>query len=76
MSIAVFYTNYSDLPYQVSTTAGGGGFNTVNIIVDQTSMGFEWEGIWQVTDAFRLHSTPRLHRRRRATTRTRPRSRR
>ena len=57
MSVAVFYTNYSDLPYQVSTTAGGGGFNTVNIIVDQTSMGVEWEGIWQVTDAFRLHST-------------------
>jgi iron complex outermembrane receptor protein len=41
----------------VSTTAGGGGFNTVNIIVDQTSMGVEWEGIWQATDAFRLHST-------------------
>jgi iron complex outermembrane receptor protein len=57
MSVSVFYTNYSDLPYQVSTTAGGGGFNTVNIIVDQTSMGVEWEGIWQVTDAFRLHST-------------------
>ena len=57
MSVAVFYTDYSDLPYQVSTTAGGGGFTTVNIIVDQTSMGVEWEGIWQVTDAFRLHST-------------------
>jgi iron complex outermembrane recepter protein len=57
MSVSVFYTNYSDLPYQVSTTAGGGGFNTVNIIVDQTSMGVEWEGVWQVTDAFRLHST-------------------
>jgi iron complex outermembrane recepter protein len=57
MSVSVFYTDYSDLPYQVSTTAGGGGFNTVNIIVDQTSMGVEWEGIWQVTDAFRLHST-------------------
>ena len=28
MSVSVFYTNYSDLPYQVSTTAGGGGFNT------------------------------------------------
>ena len=24
MSVSVFYTNYSDLPYQVSTTAGGG----------------------------------------------------
>jgi iron complex outermembrane receptor protein len=52
----VFYTDYSDLPYQVSSTQGG-GFSTVNFIVDQTSMGFEWEGIWQATDAFRLHST-------------------
>ena len=25
-------------------------------------MGFEWEGIWQVTEAFRIHSTPGLHR--------------
>jgi len=57
MSVAVFYTDYSDLPYQVSTTAGGGGFNTVNIIVDQTSQGVEWEGLWQATDWFRLHST-------------------
>jgi iron complex outermembrane receptor protein len=57
MSIAVFYTDYSDLPYQVSTTAGGGGFNTVNIIVDQTSMGVEWEGVWQATDWFSLQST-------------------
>lgn len=57
MSISVFYTDYSDLPYQVSTTAGGGGFNTANIIVDQTSQGIEWESIWQVTDNFRLHTT-------------------
>jgi iron complex outermembrane recepter protein len=57
MSVAVFHTEYSDLPYQVSTTAGGGGFNTVNIIVDQVSQGVEWEGIWQATDAFRLHSS-------------------
>jgi len=57
MSIAVFYTDYSDLPYQVSTTAGGGGFNTENIIVDQTSMGIEWESTWLVTDAFRLYAT-------------------
>jgi iron complex outermembrane receptor protein len=56
MSIAVFYTDYSDLPYQVSTTAGG-GFTTVNIIVDQVSQGIEWEGTWVVTDNFRLHST-------------------
>ncbi len=57
MSVAVFYTDYSDLPYQVSTTAGGGGFNTENIIVDQTSMGIEWESTWLVTDAFRLYAT-------------------
>ncbi len=56
MSIAVFYTDYSDLPYQVSTTSGG-GFSTTNIIVDQTSQGVEWEGTWLVTDNFRLHST-------------------
>ena len=57
MSIAVFYTEYKDLPYQVSTTAGGGGFNTANIIVDQTSKGVEWESTWAVTDAFRLYAT-------------------
>jgi len=57
MSIAVFYTDYSDLPYQVSTTSGGGGFNTVNIIVDQTSQGVEWESTWAVGDNFRLHAT-------------------
>jgi len=56
MSIAVFYTEYSDLPYQVSTTSSG-GFATTNIIVDQTSQGVEWEGIWQANDWFRLHST-------------------
>jgi iron complex outermembrane receptor protein len=57
MSVAVFYTDYSDLPYQVSEALPGAGFDTRNILVDQTSMGFEWEGIWQVTDAFRIHST-------------------
>jgi len=57
MSVAVFYTDYSDLPYQVSETIPGAGFNTQNILVDQTSMGFEWEGTWQVSDAFRIHST-------------------
>ena len=57
MSIAVFYTDYSDLPYQVSTTGGGGGFTTVNIIVDQTSTGIEWESTWQVLENFRLYTT-------------------
>jgi iron complex outermembrane receptor protein len=55
MSLAVFYTDYSDLPYQVSSSVGG-GFNTVNIIVDQTSSGVEWESTWAPTDRFRLHA--------------------
>jgi iron complex outermembrane receptor protein len=57
MSVAVFYTDYSDLPYQVSETIPGAGFDTRNIFVDQTSLGFEWEGTWLITDAFRIHST-------------------
>ena len=56
MGIAVFYTDYSDLPYQVSTTEGA-GFNTVNIIVDQTSAGVEWESAWAPTDSFVLYTT-------------------
>jgi iron complex outermembrane receptor protein len=51
MSVAVFYTDYTDLPYQVSTTAGV-GFDTRNIIVDQTSTGVEFEGTWAITDGF------------------------
>jgi len=56
MSIAVFYTDYSDLPYQVSETTTT-GFDTRNIIVDQISQGIEWESIWQVADNFRLQTT-------------------
>ena len=56
MSISVFYTDYTDLPYQVSSTLGG-GFSTEIIIVDQTSQGVEWESTWAVTDNFRLHTT-------------------
>lgn len=56
MSIALFYTDYTDLPYQVSSSTGG-GFNTVNLIVDQTSTGFEWESAWAVTDNFMLYTT-------------------
>ena len=56
MSIAVFNTEYKKLPYQVSTTVGG-GFNTQSIIVDQTSRGVEWESAWAVTDNFRLYTT-------------------
>ena len=62
LSIAVFNTEYSDLPYQVSTTTGA-GFNTQSIIVDQTSQGVEWESTWAATDNFRLHTTAGLHRR-------------
>ena len=56
MSVAVFYTDYSDLPYQVSTTQGG-GFDTRNIIVDQTSIGIEWESLWAITDDFTLQTS-------------------
>ena len=56
MSAVVFFTQYSDLPYQVSTTAGA-GFNTVNLIVDQDSFGFEWESTAYFTDNFLFHAT-------------------
>jgi len=56
MSIAVFWTDYSDLPYQVSTTTGA-GFDTRNIIVDQRSTGFEWEGTWYANRSFLIHSS-------------------
>jgi iron complex outermembrane receptor protein len=56
MSVAAFWTDYSDLPYQVSTTTGA-GFDTRNIIVDQRSIGFEWEGTWFATRSFLLHSS-------------------
>ena len=56
LSIAVFDTEYSDLPYQVSSTTGA-GFNTQSIVVDQTSRGAELEGTWAATDNFRIHAT-------------------
>jgi len=56
MSVAVFYTQYTDLPYQVSTTQGA-GFDTRNIIVDQDSLGFEWESSLLISDSFLLHAT-------------------
>ncbi len=56
MSISVFHTEYTDLPYQVSSTTGA-GFSTESIIVDQTSQGVEWESAWAVTDNFRLYTT-------------------
>jgi iron complex outermembrane receptor protein len=56
MSAALFFTQYSDLPYQVSTTSGG-GFSTTNLIVDQDSFGFEWESTMYLTDQFLFHAT-------------------
>ena len=56
MSIALFNTNYDDLPYQVSTTSEG-GFDTRNLVVSQTSRGIEWEGTAYITDNFSIHSS-------------------
>ncbi len=56
MSIALFNTDYDDLPYQVSTTAEG-GFNTTNLVVKQRSRGIEWEGTAYITDNFKLHTS-------------------
>ncbi|HLA71111.1 MAG TPA: TonB-dependent receptor [Steroidobacteraceae bacterium] len=56
LSIALFNTKYTDLPYQVSTTTGA-GFSTQSIVVDQTSRGAELETTWAATDNFRLHVT-------------------
>ncbi len=56
MSAVVFFTQYKDLPYQISTTAGG-GFSTTNAIVDQDSTGFEWENTLYLTDNFLFHAT-------------------
>jgi len=56
LSIAFFYTDYSELPYQVSSSTGL-GFNTVNIFVDQTSTGFEWQSNWAPNDRFNLYTT-------------------
>ena len=55
-SIAVFYTDYTDLPYQVSSTTGT-GFSTESIIVDQTSKGIELENTFQFGSYFRVHTT-------------------
>lgn len=56
MSAALFFTQYSDLPYQVSSTSGG-GFSTTNLVVDQDSFGFEWESTALLTDNFQLHAS-------------------
>lgn len=56
MGLSIFLTEYSDLPYQVSTTSGA-GFDTRNIIVDQQSIGFELEGRVLISDMFSVHSS-------------------
>ena len=56
MSAAVFTTNYTDLPYQVSESSAG-GFSTFAVVVDQTSTGFEWESTAYFNDNFLLHAT-------------------
>jgi len=56
MSLALFLTDYSDLPYQVSTTTGS-GFDTRNIIVNQESMGIEWESSLWLSDDLAVHAT-------------------
>ena len=56
ISAALFFTQYSDLPYQVSSTTGA-GFSTENLIVDQDSFGVEWESTALITDNFQVHAT-------------------
>lgn len=56
MSLAVFNTVYENLPYQVSNTTAN-GFNTVNIIVEQTSKGVEWESSWNIAEGFFLNTS-------------------
>jgi len=53
LAASVFYTQYEELPYQVSTTTGA-GFDTRNIIVDQDSSGVELEGTLLLGENFRL----------------------
>ncbi|MBU3004878.1 TonB-dependent receptor [Paraglaciecola arctica] len=56
MSVALFNTEFEDLPYQVSTTSEG-GFDTSNLVVEQTSRGIEWESTLYFTDNFKLHTS-------------------
>ncbi len=55
-SLTLFHTQYSDLPYQVSTTEGA-GFNTVNLIAEQDSTGVELEGKLLITDGLYLNAS-------------------
>ncbi len=53
LSVALFRTQYFDLPYQVSTTAGD-GFNTVNLTVDQITSGIEWESTLHISPSISI----------------------
>ncbi len=55
-SVAFFNTEYDDLPYQVNVVTDA-GFDTNNLIVEQTSRGIEWESTYFVTDSFKLHTS-------------------
>ena len=55
-SISVFVTDYRNLPYQISTTAGA-GFDTRNVILEQRSTGVEWEGVVRLSDAFSVRAS-------------------
>ena len=56
MSLALFNTEYDHLPYQVNLVTEA-GFDTNNLIVEQTSRGVEFESTYFVTDNFTLHSS-------------------
>ncbi|MFW8591434.1 TonB-dependent receptor [Glaciecola sp. 2405UD65-10] len=56
LSVAVFNTEFDDLPYQVSTTSEG-GFDTSNLVVSQTSRGIEFEGTLELTENLKVHSS-------------------
>lgn len=56
MSVAFFNTEYDDLPYQVNTVTET-GFDTNNLIVEQTSRGVEFESTYLATDNFSLHTS-------------------
>ncbi len=56
LGAALFRTRYRDLPYQVSTTAGE-GFNTVNLVVEQTTTGLELEAVLHLGTGFRFETT-------------------
>ena len=65
LSIAVFNTDYTDLPYQVSTTTGGGLQHGQHRRGSDLARRRAGKAPGLATDNFRLHTTVGLHRRRR-----------